>query len=654
MKQPSLISKTLIRACVILLCIDSMSGAREGGDYIHFRLGVKYKNENRIDQAIDEFRRVLAAYPDNYNAYMHLAEIRLKQKQGRLAIYNLKKALSYNPGWGKAHKLLARSYEMDRQFEKAIMELQLYQQSCDPAERDSVQNEIRLLVQKSQGIEPSVNKQTETADAKETNVTAAASATIPRTSTPKKPSGAIIKPVPSRTPQIETFFQQAVREYDNREFDKSIATVKKVLGLQPGHPGAYYYAGLIRRRQGKNSMAKINFQKALAYPDLGYNAFFYLGKIYGEEKQYPAAIENLEKYIQRTSLESGEREARRLIAQYRAAHAASQKKPEPKKPVVLPLDLEMERGVVTKKYAPFEVRIDSLLTMVVLDTLTDAGQGLLGGVRAFQKNNYDDAVREFKKVLLDHPSGAVAAHSIYNTGVCYFKMRLFKDAENQFQQILNRYSTHALAPKSLFLKALSYLERKDGRRAETLFREYIRNNRNGEWLGKAYEKLGDAYHDLEMPKKAVDAYGQAVTHARTVNDKVHAWFKQGESYLEVQNTRRALAAFESVIKHGEKNNVYVRVPDAYFRIADYHYKQRDYKTALSYYKKVVRRYVSYQEVPWGLFQIGNIYKNTRNFRQAIDTYDTLMKKFPDDYWAKQARWKKEDAVWENEYQAVLK
>ena len=31
-----------------------------------------------------------------------------------------------------------------------------------------------------------------------------------------------------------------------------------------------------------------------------------------------------------------------------------------------------------------------------------------------------------------------------------------------------------------------------------------------------------------------------------------------------------------------------------------------------------------------------------------------MKRYPEDYWAKQARWKMEDAVWEYEYRSVLK
>ena len=140
-----------ISAAITLLCLTAAGiGAHAGetGDYLHFRLGMKYKAEKLYNKAIDEFRKVLAEYPDNYNVYMHIAEIRSTQGQPRLAIANLKQALTYNPGWSKALKMLADLYVKDGQLQKAIVEYQQYQQSCDPAERDSIQQIIGGLVEK--------------------------------------------------------------------------------------------------------------------------------------------------------------------------------------------------------------------------------------------------------------------------------------------------------------------------------------------------------------------------------------------------------------------------------------------------------------------------------------------------------------------------
>jgi outer membrane protein assembly factor BamD (BamD/ComL family) len=51
--------------------------------------------------------------------------------------------------------------------------------------------------------------------------------------------------------------------------------------------------------------------------------------------------------------------------------------------------------------------------------------------------------------------------------------------------------------------------------------------------------------------------------------------------------------------------------------------------------------------------MGGIYKNEKHFDKAIAAFNELIERYPDDYWARQAQWKKDDTVWENEYGAVL-
>ena len=103
-----------------------------------------------------------------------------------------------------------------------------------------------------------------------------------------------------------------------------------------------------------------------------------------------------------------------------------------------------------------------------------------------------------------------------------------------------------------------------------------------------------------------------------------------------------------------KHNIFLRVPDSYYRIADELYKIKEYKKALDYYVKVTRKYPKFQEAPWGLFQIGSINKNLKKFQDAIKAFKDLIRKHPDDYWARQAQWKMEDTIWEYEYKAVLR
>jgi tetratricopeptide (TPR) repeat protein len=585
-----------------------------------------------------------------------------------LVIYNLKKALGYNPGWSRAQKLLAVAYEKDGQYQKAILELQQYQQISDPAERDSIQRQIDRLITVVSTKGESAGDKNDTVGSDGSVVSTGVvspsenekkAGTVPTDTLTGKQKSAVKKRSSVGDPtasvsslDVETQFLKAVEYYNQEKFDDALKLLRTVFSLDPKHSGAFYYAGLIRYRKKQNQMAVVNLQKGISYPEFGHNAHYYLGKIYGEDKHYAQAITHLFKYIEQATYEPGKKEAEQLIDSYRQKGGTAVLDAIAPGP---PLQTAAADTVSPREqYFTLEVRIDSLLTMVTIDTLSDAGRKMLEGIHAFTAGAYDDAIQEFKKVLSANPSGTIAVQCLYNTGISYLKMRLFKEADNQFQQILERNPNHPLASNSLFLKSLTYLERSEPVVAEKLLRTFIQKYRKHPWIANAFEKLGDAYCDLEQQKKAVDSYSQAVPLTQKNSDKVAMLFKLGKVYSETGNGPRAMEAFNRAIETGEKENLFIRVPDSYYRIADELYKMKEYTKSLEYYKKVTRKYPSFQETPWGLFQIGSINKNLKKYQDAIDAFKELMRRYPDDYWARQAQWKMEDAVWEHEYKAVLR
>jgi tetratricopeptide (TPR) repeat protein len=609
------------------------AGADDSGEYIHYRLAVQYKNEKKYDKAIEEFRKVLAAYPDHYNSYMQLAEIYVRQGNHKLAVYNLQRALVYNPGWGKAQLMLAESYAADGQYDKAVREYQIYQNGGDPVVKDSLQHVINGLMDKMRGVSSSTAAKQHTGAAAQ-----------------KQPAKQ--QPFPTATPvkldpRAEEAMKKVVSLYGEGKHEEMLAAVKDVLAIQSNHPGAYYYAGLVRMKNGQADMAKINFRKALPHPIYGGAAYYYLGVLSGKEGAKGEAVKYLAAALNTKSADFDRNDAAKLIEQYGGPKVADSLARAPGAD-----DTAAVSAVTPEKYAPIEIRIDSMLSMMTVDTLTDAGQKLLAAIRAFTAGKYDDALREFKNVLAENPNGPVAAQCLYNAGICYYRLRLYKDAENQFQLFLDRFPNHRFAARAAFFKACCYQERSDYAVSEKLFRQFIQGNRTHEWVGRAYERLGDSYADLEQHKKAIDAYIQALAgNGPTPTDRVIINYKLGNSCMVVGDNSRAVTYFNAAIEIGEKNSVYMRVPDSYYKIADIKFKQKEFTAALDLYKKVTRKYTAFQETPWGLFQIAGIQRNLKMYRDAVETYRDLMQKYPDDYWSKQAQWKLDDTIWEHEYRA---
>ncbi|MCL2219066.1 MAG: tetratricopeptide repeat protein [Chitinispirillia bacterium] len=589
----------LLAAC--MLSAGTVYAQDAAGEYIHYRLAVQFKNEGKFDQAIEEFRKVLAAYPDHYNSYLQLAQVYAAQGNHRLVIFNLQRALVYNPGWGRAQLMLAEAYAADGQFDRAVREYQVYQSGTDPAVRDSIQTVINGLMDRMRGG-PSPALQSAYALQQAAKKPAAQSA-----------SAALPPPV-KLDPRAEEAMKKVIALYDQNKYDEMLVAVKEVLAIQPNHPGAYYYAGLVRQHNKQLEMARINYRKALTHPVLGADASVKLRQLTPGGQTTASA----------------------------PAPAGG-----------TPADTMSEPAVQLEKFTGVEIRIDSMLSMMTVDTITDIGQKLLAGIRIFTEGRYDDALLEFKRVLAENPNGPVAAHCIYNMGICYYRLRLYKDAENQFQSFLDRFGSNRFAPRAAFFKACCFQERGDYPVSERLFRQFIQNNRRHEWVGRAYERLGDSYADLEQYRRAIDAYNQALAVAATPTDKVILNYKLGNSSMQIpENDARALTFFSAAVDIGEKDNVFVRVPDSYYKIADIRFRQKDFASALDHYKRVTRKYPAFQETPWGLFQIAGIHRNLKQYREAVDTYRELMQRYPDDYWAKQAQWKMEDTIWEHEYRSV--
>jgi len=625
-----------------LVLASAVNSQESRGESIHYRLAHQYKNEKKYDLAIGEFRKVLAAHPDHYNTYMHLAEIRRAQGNHKLVIYNLREALKYNPNWGRAQKMLADAYAADGQTEKAVAEFQAYQNVCDPIERDSIQTVIDGLIRRMRGTPAPRPQQTAALDT-------AAAAPVPAAPAAPAPAAQPASSVRLNA-QAEEAMKKVVSLYKEKKYDSTIIAVREVLAVQSNHPGAYYYGGLVRRRNGQLKMAKINFNKAVTHPRYGGAAHFHLGVISGEEGSKETAVKHLRAALATRSDAFDRKEAQRLLEQYGA---------DVKPPSAESAAQEAAAGpgtaapVPVEKYAPIEIRIDSMLSMMTIDTLTDVGQKLLAGIRNFKENRFDEAILEFRRVLAENPNGPIAAHCLYNIGISYYKLRLFNDAENQFQLFLNRFPTNRFAPQAFFFRASCFQERGDYAVSERLFRQFIQNHRNHEWTGRAWERLGDSYADLQQHRNAVDAYTQALANAsKRPLDQVVLNFKLGNSSILAGNNSRALTFFAAAVEIGERNNIFFRVPDSYYKIADLKFQQREFASALEDYQRVTRKYPAFQETPWGLFQIANIQRNLKRHREAVETYRELMRLYPDDYWSRQAQWKLEDTIWEHEYRSV--
>ena len=76
----------------------------------HGSLGRAYQEQGRLDEAVSEYKKALALYPDDFKAHYNLGVVHDSQGDLNAAVNHYRKAIELNPNFADAHFNLANIY----------------------------------------------------------------------------------------------------------------------------------------------------------------------------------------------------------------------------------------------------------------------------------------------------------------------------------------------------------------------------------------------------------------------------------------------------------------------------------------------------------------------------------------------------------------
>ena len=83
------------------------------------------------------------------------------------------------------------------------------------------------------------------------------------------------------------------------------------------------------------------------------------------------------------------------------------------------------------------------------------------------------------------------------------------------------------------------------------------------------------------------------------------------------------------------------------------FKAGSFEAALQMYKALLNTEISPDERYFAMLQMGNIYRELRDFNSAAQRYRDVVQQFPDSDWATEAERALEDAVWLQKHASEL-
>lgn len=418
--------------------------------------GARFEAKGDFEMALGEYRAVLAENPRDAAAYYAAAQVRMKMKDYSGALANFRLAYKFEPTMSAAYEGAAKVYEALGQKAKADAE-----RAKDPKNNPVVEEPIEAASVAEPAPEP---------------VKAAEPAKVAEPK-PEPKSEEVAKPEPVKTEPAKVDaasndpFEKGKALYAEGKYKEAAPMWREVLRKQPGHAGAYFYAGLTRYQLGEMEKAEFNLKKGLEYKEEGNDANYFLALIAKNNKKQDQELKFLAAYMKKAAPSAKYRAA----AEARIAEIKAEKEAR-NQPAVSPATESVAKADVKAESKPVEP--------------------------APAKAVEEAPVVEPKVAdIADAPSGAPTlanANLLYSAGSIESAVKMYKALLETEQQPEERYFT-------MLQLGNAYRELRDFHSAVVRYREVVQQFPDSDWAAEAERALEDAVwlekHASELPRR---------------------------------------------------------------------------------------------------------------------------------------------------------
>jgi len=649
---------------LILFVLAATFAFAQNSQAVRLKQAQEYANQEKYKEALDEYKAVLSADKSNAEAYLGAGEVRYKMKDYKPALDNFQLALKYNPKLTKAIEGEAQAYEALNQKDNAVASWRALAEKGTAEQKTKAQSRIGVLLG--------------TNAANATPAVPAAPAQEPKTA-----------PAPAATGGKYTYdspeFKAGLAAYEKKNWGESVKYWREVLKKEPNNPGAYYYAGICRFSMNDLDNAVINFNKSFDYPDKGFNANYYLGRIYEQKGDNAKAISYYNKYLQLTTSAEGKTEAKGRIARLNAAPAASsssgtvgssssgeaqtEKSSDSYACNSLESCIKMEEKrkqdsvaayLESLKNKPLTIGPEKIAATeyggsFAFASTTEAGSAeLQKAFNLIQKKSYQSAIDALQTVRQKFPGTPNSMAAAYNLLSLYQYLELHDKVIALGNSILQEPVPEPYKSAISYMLAASQVKKAEYQNGYNTLSEVKEEQKLGPTHGQKLALEAEIAAQYKPDQGSPEILKKAIEAESNKTKKNELRLKLADLYTKLQDIPSAMQAYKDIAEDCPPNTT-DPCYKAVYELGDRSFLAQNWPMALEYYNKAIQQYNKDEMlVSWALFQIGNVFRKQGNYKEAVRSYDRLINEYGGTYWAEQAKLYKEDAIWQESNQGVLK
>jgi len=622
-------------------------------------------NQGRHKEALDEYKAVLSIDKSNAEAYLGAGDARFKMKDYKIALDNFQLAQKYNPKLTKAIEGEAESYEALSQKENALARWRVLAETGTPEQKTKAQTRIGILLGTSANVQ------------------------IPKVPPPASSPSANLSSTSVAGKSKYTYdspeFKAGLAAFDKKNWAESAKSWGEVLKKEPGNPGAYYYAGVCRFNLGEMDKAIINFNKSFDYPEKGYNSYYYLGRVYEQKGDKAKAIGYYNKYLQLTPSADGKTEVKGRIAALNSGVAVAAKDStaggsspssgsqdakssasyacnslesclkmeEKRKQDSVAAYLESLRNKPLT-IGPEKVAATEYGGSFAFASITEAGSAdLQKAFNLIQKKSFQSAIDALQTTRQKFPGTPNSMAAAYNLLSLYQYLELHDKVIALGNSVLQEPVPEPYKSAVLYMLAFSQVKKEQYQTGDNSLSDVLEDQKLGPTLGQKLALKAEIAAKYKPDQGSPDILKKAID-AETDNAKKNELrLKLADLYLKLQDTPSAIQTYKDIAE-GCPANTAQPCRKAIYELGNISFIAQNWPMALEYYNKAIDSNKDPELVSWALFQIGNVFRKQNNYKEAVRYYDRLIKEHPGTYWADQAKLYKDDVIWHENNQGILK
>ena len=240
------------------------------------------------------------------------------------------------------------------------------------------------------------------------------------------------------------------------------------------------------------------------------------------------------------------------------------------------------------------------------------------GIEAYEKQEYDKAIDEFRKVVVNFPESETAPDAQANIVECYKKKEDYKDLITEAEKFLNYFPDNQMVPQVKFSLGMAYFKMHSYKEAAETFKSITKDYPGSDFASSAEYNLALCYKKMGKSEKAaliLERYGETGSGEKSVVAKIQAALV----YIEKSDFAKALTILEPLTPATPKESaqLYELLGECYQSL------NREADAIQSYLRLKTLSLVDNPYQVKGLAKLAVLYEKQQRFNDAIDIYQRL-------------------------------